>query len=132
MSYNHSISDLVTRIRNGYMVKKTNISSPSSKLREGVLKVLKEEGYISNYSKKKDHEKHEEINIHLKYHNSIPVVAEIEVVSKPGRKVYCSSKNIPLVKNGLGVLILSTSKGIVSDYTARINNLGGKILLKIF
>jgi small subunit ribosomal protein S8 len=132
MSFNHPVSDLVARIKNGYMAKRATISSPVSKLRENILKVLKEEGYILNYSKTKSESKIENFDIHLKYHYSAPVVSEISVISKPGRRVYCSSEEIPLVKNGLGVVVVSTSQGVLADHDARSKKLGGEILLKIF
>jgi len=129
MSANHAVSDLVAIIRNGYLAKRKTITSPISKLRENILKILKEEGYILNYSKSPEGRK---FDIHLKYHLSKPVVSEINVVSKPGKRVYCNVKDIPSVKNGLGVVIISTSKGVVPDSFARTNKVGGEILLKIF
>ncbi len=132
MSVNHPVSDLVTRIRNGYLVRRAVISSPVSNLRESILKILKDEGFILNYSKIKDENSFERFDIHLKYHYSNPVVSEVSVVSKPGRRVYCGSKEIPSVKNGLGLVVISTSQGIISDHEARNKNLGGEILLKIF
>lgn len=113
------------------MVKKSVVSSPVSKLREGVLTILKNEGYILNYSKVKEGAK-SRFDIQLKYHYSAPVVHEIEVVSKPGKKVYCPSDKIPLIKNGLGMVVLSTSQGVISDHEARIKKIGGEVLLKIF
>ena len=132
MSVNHPVSDLVTRIRNGYLVRRAVISSPVSNLRESILKILKDEGFILNYSKIKDENSFERFDIHLKYHYSNPVVSVVSVVSKPGRRVYCGSKEIPSVKNGLGLVVISTSQGIISDHEARNKNLGGEILLKIF
>ncbi len=131
MSFNHSVSDLVARIKNGYMAKKSVISSPVSQLREDILKILKEEGYILNYSKVKEGN-FDKFDIHLKYHFSNPVVNEITVVSKPGRRVYCHADKIPLVKNGLGMVVISTSSGVMMDYEARTKKLGGEILFKIF
>ncbi len=131
MSFNHSVSDLVAIIKNGYLAQKTSIQSPVSKLREQILKVLKEEGYVHNYAKIKVNN-HDYFNIILKYHNNKPVLSEISVISKPGRKIYCTAEKIPLIKNGLGMSIISTSQGIISDHAARIKNLGGEILLKIF
>lgn len=131
MSFNHPVSDLVAIIKNGYMAKKNSVSSPVSRLRENILQVLKEEGYILNYSKVKN-DNIEKFDIHLKYHYSDPVVKEIEVVSKPGRRVYCGYNDIPLVKNGLGVTVISTSKGVITDHKARSEKLGGEVLLKIF
>ncbi len=132
MSFNHPVSDLVARIKNGYLAKRAVIASPVSKLRGDILKILKEEGYILNYSKLKTEGKPERFDIHLKYHSSAPVVTEISVVSKPGKRVYCSVDEIPLVKNGLGAVILSTSQGVIADHEARVKKLGGEILFKIF
>ena len=131
MSFNHSVSDLVATIKNGYLAKTQTVSMPVSKLRDSILNILKEEGYIHNYVKIKDGV-HDRFKISLKYHNSSPVLTEISVISKPGRKIYCNSKEIPLVKNGLGMVLISTSQGVVTDYIARTKNLGGEILLKIF
>ncbi len=129
--FNHPVSDLVARIKNGYLVKKTLISSPVSKLRESILRILKDEGYILNYSKVKEGN-FEKFDIHLKYHYSSPVVNEIQVISKPGRRVYSSSDKIPLIKNGLGMVVISTPQGVVADYEARTKKIGGEILFKIF
>jgi len=131
MSFNHSVSDLVATIKNGYLAKTQTVSMPVSKLRDSILNILKEEGYILNYVKIKDGV-HDRFKISLKYHNSSPVLTEISVISKPGRKIYCNSKEIPLIKNGLGMVLISTSQGVVTDYIARTKNLGGEILLKIF
>jgi len=131
MSFNHSVSDLVARIKNGYMVKKSSISCPTSQLREDILRILKEEGYILNYSRIKDGS-FEKFDIHLKYHFSNPVVNEIQVISKPGKRVYCHATKIPLVKNGLGMIVISTSQGVMVDYEARTKKLGGEVLFKIF
>ncbi len=136
MFFNHPVSDLVARIKNGYLANRLTISSPVSKLRENVLHLLKAEGFILSYSK--INEKAEgkksvaKFDIHLKYHNSTPSVSEIEVVSKPGKRVYTSHDKIPVIKNGLGMVVLSTSQGIISDYEAREKKLGGEVLLKIF
>jgi len=132
MFSNHSVSDLVARIRNGHMSGKKVISSPVSNLVESVLKILKEEGYILNYSKFIESKKFARFDIHLKYYLSNPVITEIMVVSKPGRRVYCAADKIPVVKNGLGMILISTSKGVVVDHVARNYNVGGEILLKIF
>ncbi len=131
MSFNHSVSDLVARIKNGYMVKKSVISCPVSRLREDILQILKDEGYILNYSRVKDGS-FEKFDIHLKYHFSNPVVSEIQVVSKPGKRVYCHADKIPPVKNGLGMIVISTSQGVMIDHEARTKKLGGELLFKIF
>jgi small subunit ribosomal protein S8 len=135
MSVNHSVSDLATIIRNGYLARKKIVSSPVSKLRENILKILKEEGYISNYSRLDggaDKKTKARFDIHLKYHLSSPVISEISVVSKPGRRVYSSVDEIPVVRNGLGIVIVSTSHGVVADHVARSSKVGGEVLLRIF
>lgn len=132
MFVNHPVSDLVVRIKNGYLAKRVIVSSPVSKLRENILHLLKAEGFILNYSKIKEEGAQERFDIHLKYHSSMPVVSEMEVISKPGKRVYTNSDKIPVIKNGLGMVILSTSQGIISDYEAREKKLGGEVLLKIF
>lgn len=132
MFFNHPVSDLVARIRNGYLAKRATISSPVSKLRENILQVLKNEGFILSYSKIKEEGAQERFDIHLKYHYATPVVGDIEVISKPGKRVYATVDKIPVVKNGLGMVILSTSQGIVPDYEAREKKLGGEVLLRIF
>lgn len=130
--FNHPVSDLVAIIRNGYLAKRQTVASPVSKLRENILKILKEEGYILSYSKNNSTSK-VKFDIHLKYSgHCMPVLNEIQVISKPGKRVYCNADKIPLIKNGLGMVLLSTSVGIVADYEARAKNLGGEILLKIF
>ncbi len=132
MSFNHSVSDLVARIRNGHLVQKDVISSPVSNLREAILKLLKEEGFILNYSKNKDAKGHNKFDIHLKYHHLGSVINDIKVISKPGKRVYTTCDKIPVVNNGLGVVILSTSQGVITDHAAREKKLGGEILLTIF
>ncbi len=132
MSFNHPVSDLVTRIRNGCLANRATISAPVSKLREAILHLLKEEGFILSYSKVKEEGKIERFDIHLKYHLDRAVINEISVVSKPGRRVYTNCDKIPVANNGLGVVILSTSQGVVTDNTAREKKLGGEILLTIF
>ena len=132
MSVNHPVSDIATRIRNGYLAYKNTISSPSSKMRQSILDALKEEGFIAGYAKTKLDNGLEELEISLKYYNQKPVIEQIEVVSKPGRRVYKGCSDIPVVNNGLGVVLVSTSKGVLTDHQAREQNLGGEILLKIF
>ena len=131
MFFNHPVSDLVARIKNGYMAKKAVIASPISRLRENILQILKDEGYILNYSRIKEGNI-ERFDIHLKYHYSNPVVSEIEVISKPGRRIYRPADKIPLVKNGLGMVVISTSQGVIADHEARIKKIGGEVLFKIF
>jgi small subunit ribosomal protein S8 len=130
--FNHPVSDLVAIIRNGYMAKRDSVKTTVSKIRENILKILKEEGYILGYSKIVSEDKKEYFNIHLKYSSNQPVINEIKVISKPGKRVYCSFNDIPLVKNGLGMVVISTSKGIIADHKARVQKLGGEVLLTIF
>lgn len=132
MSFNHPVSDLVARIKNGFRAGKTTISSPVSKLRESILKILKEEGYIVNYSKVKNDQNFEEFVISLKYYQDESVIGDIKVVSKPGKRIYKNSNEIPVVNNGLGTVIISTSQGVITDYDAREKNVGGEILLTVF
>lgn len=128
--FNHPVSDLVSRIKNGYLANKQLVHSPASSLRSEILKVLKDEGFILNYTK--NAEDKNLIDIHLRYSSSAPAVSEISVISKPGKRVYCSHNDIPLIKNGLGTVVISTSHGVLSGYEAKSKKLGGEILLKIF
>jgi small subunit ribosomal protein S8 len=131
MAVNDPISDLITRIRNAQQRAKSKVSTPGSHLRERVLEVLKTEGYIRGYaSVEKDGQS--EIEIELKYFEGAPVIREIERVSKPGRRVYASVKNLPRINNGLGVAVLSTPKGVMADHEARDANVGGEILFTVF
>jgi small subunit ribosomal protein S8 len=131
MAVNDPISDLITRIRNAQQRAKSKVSTPGSHLRERVLEVLKSEGYIRGYASV-EKEGHSEIEIELKYFEGAPVIREIERVSKPGRRVYASVKNLPRVNNGLGVAVVSTPKGVMADHDARDANVGGEILFTVF
>jgi small subunit ribosomal protein S8 len=131
MAVNDPISDLITRIRNAQQRAKSKVSTPGSHLRERVLEVLKSEGYIRDYASV-EKEGRSEIEIELKYFDGAPVIREIERVSKPGRRVYASVKNLPRVNNGLGVAVLSTPKGVMADHDARDANVGGEILFTVF
>jgi small subunit ribosomal protein S8 len=128
---NDPLGDLLTRIRNAQMRNKSKVSSPNSRLRESVLDVLKNEGYIRGYAVV-EREGRSEIEIELKYFDGEPVIREIERVSKPGRRVYTSVKNMPRINNGLGVTIVSTPKGVMADHDARDANVGGEILCTVF
>ncbi len=125
------LGDLLTRIRNAQLRKHSRVVSPSSTLRIRVLDVLQSEGYIRGYAEV-DQEGRSEVEIELKYFDGEPVIKEIQRVSKPGRRVYASVKNIPRVSNGLGVSILSTPKGVMADHEAREQNVGGEVLCRIF
>jgi small subunit ribosomal protein S8 len=129
---NDPIGDLITRIRNAQMRNKPKVSSPGSKLRENVLEVLKTEGYIRGYASVEHDNGRSELEIELKYFDGAPVIHEIARVSKPGRRVYTSVKALPRIKNGLGVSVLSTPKGVMADHAARDANVGGEILFTVF
>lgn len=129
---NDPLGDMLTRIRNAQMRGKGTVVSPSSKLRCWVLDVLKEEGYIRGYNETKLDNGTAELSIELKYYEGQPVIQEIQRVSKPGRRVYSSVKTMPVVRNGLGISIVSTPKGVMSDNAARENNVGGEILCRVF
>ena len=132
MSVNDPLSDLITRIHNAQMRKKTKVSTPGSRLRVSVLDVLKSEGYIRDYSTVEHADGRSELEIELKYFDGEPVIREISRVSKPGRRVYVAVRNLPRVNNGLGVAILSTPKGVMADHDARDANVGGEILCTVF
>src|SRR5258707_5031075 len=132
MSTHDPISDLITRIRNAQMRAKPKVSTPGSKMRANVLEVLKTEGYIRGYASVEHASGRSELEIELKYFDGEPVIREIERVSKPGRRVYASVKNLPRVNNGLGISVLSTPKGIMADHEAREANVGGEILFTVF
>ena len=132
MNINDPIGDMITRIRNAHMRGKEIVDSPSSSLRVNVLEVLKSEGFIRGFSETERGTGQLEIQIELKYHEGDPVIKEIIRVSKPGRRVYSSVKSMPLVRNGLGISVISTSKGVTSDKKARTNNVGGEILCVVF
>ena len=132
MSINDPLGDMLTRIRNAQQRRRPKVVSPASNLRARVLDVLAEEGYIRGYTRVDHKGGLSELEIELKYTNGMPAIREIERVSKPGRRVYASVKNIPRVSNGLGVSILSTPKGVMSDTQARENNVGGEVLCNVF
>ena len=131
MAVNDPIGDLLTRIRNAQMRSKGKVTSPSSKLRESVLEVLKSEGYIRGYSVT-EREGRAELDIELKYFEGEPVIREIKRISKPGRRVYSKIADLARFYNGLGISILSTPRGIMSDHEARAANVGGEVLCRIF
>ncbi|GAM99209.1 SSU ribosomal protein S8p [alpha proteobacterium U9-1i] len=131
MNLNDPVGDLITRIRNAQMRGRSKLYSPASTLRVRVLNVLVEEGYIRGFSEV-EKEGHKELEIELKYFEGAPVIHEIQRVSKPGRRVYSSIKDLGLVRNGLGISILSTPKGVMSDAAARAQNVGGEILCEVY
>ncbi len=132
MTMSDPLGDMLTRIRNAQMRKSSKVSTPGSRLRQHVLDVLQAEGYIRGYSTVDFENGRQELEIELKYYDGDPVIREIVRVSKPGRRVYASVKNIPRVANGLGVSILSTPKGVMSDAEARDQNVGGEVLCRVF
>ncbi len=129
---NDPIGDMLTRIRNGQMRGKAAVETPASKLRGWVLDVLSDEGYIRGYEKKDGRDGHPAFNIELKYHEGTPVIREVKRVSKPGRRVYMGANDIPQVRQGLGVSIVSTPQGVMSDASARAANVGGEVLCTVF
>jgi small subunit ribosomal protein S8 len=126
------LGDMLTRIRNAQMRKSSKVSTPGSQLRRHVLDVLQTEGYIRGYSTVDFDNGRSEFEIELKYYDGEPVIRDVERISRPGRRVYVSVKNIPRVANGLGVSILSTPKGVMSDAEARDQNVGGEVLCRVF
>ena len=131
MALTDPLGDMLTRIRNGQRAKKDAVLSPASKLRARVLEVLQREGYIRGYERIED-EGHPQLRIELKYHEGEPVIREISRVSKPGRRVYSGSRELPTVRNGLGITIVSTPRGVLSDNEARAQNVGGEVLAEVF
>jgi small subunit ribosomal protein S8 len=131
MNLNDPVGDLITRIRNAQMRGRSKLQSPASTLRMRVLQVLKDEGYIRDF-REIDVENRKEIEVELKYFEGAPVIHEIQRVSKPGRRVYSAVKDLRLVRNGLGISILSTPKGVMSDAAARTANVGGEILCEVY
>jgi len=129
---NDPVGDMLTRIRNAQMRRRPKVSTPASTLRARVLDVLTEEGYIRGYARVELKGSEPEFEIELKYYNGQPAIREIERVSKPGRRVYSPVKDLKNVRNGLGVAILSTPKGVMSDSRAREENVGGEILCNVF
>jgi small subunit ribosomal protein S8 len=126
------IADMLTRIRNSQLRGKSTVMTPGSKLRAWVLDVLADEGYIRGYEKLTGEDGHPAIEISLKYYEGIPVIRELKRVSKPGRRVYMGVKDLPSVRQGLGVSIVSTPKGVMSDANARAANIGGEVLCSVF
>ena len=129
---NDPIADMLTRIRNSQLRGKSTVSTPASKLRAWGLDVLKDEGYIRGYEASTDVNGHPTLEISLKYYEGIPVIRELKRVSTPGRRVYMGVKDIPQVRQGLGVSIVSTPKGVMSDAAAREANVGGEVLCTVF
>jgi small subunit ribosomal protein S8 len=132
MSVNDPIGDMLTRIRNAQMRHKSTVRTPASKQRAWVLDVLQAEGYIRGYERVTDARGLPELEVSLKYYEGEPVIRELKRVSKPGRRVYAGVKDLPRVRQGLGVTIVSTPRGVMSDAAARQANVGGEVLCKVF
>ena len=132
MTFIDPVGDMITWIRNAQMRLLNNVKIPNSKFRSRILDVLKKEGYISDYKYLADTEKKGSLSVDLKYNQGLPVIKEIKRVSKPGRRIYAKASSIPKIQNGLGLAIVSTSKGIMSDNEARNQNIGGEILCRVF
>ena len=132
MSFVDPIGDMITRIRNAQMRMLNKVRVPRSKFREKILDVLKQEGYIADYKVLSDQKNNGDLSVDLKYDNGLPVIKEISRVSKPGRRIYTRAGSIPKIKNGLGIVIVSTSMGIMSDNDARSKNIGGEIICRVF
>jgi len=131
MSFSDPLGDMLTRIRNSAMRGRSKVATPASKLRKRVLDVLQDEGYIRGYAEVEHPGGKKEFEIELKYFEGEPVISEIRRISKPGRRVYSSVRDLPRVQNGLGISILSTPKGVMSDHAARQHNVGGEILCRV-
>ncbi len=132
MAINDPIGDLISRIRNAQMRRQSSIAVPASKMRGRVLDVLAEEGFIRGYARIEKEGDRPTFEIELKYFDGAPVISKIERVSKPGRRVYSSVRDLPRVRNGLGISILSTPKGVMSDAAAREANVGGEVLFQVY
>jgi len=132
MAMSDPLGDMLTRIRNAQRMNKSKVRAPASKLRSNVLEVLKREGYIRGYSVGDASVGKSELEIELKYHDGSPVIQQISRVSRPGRRVYSKIKELPKVYNGLGIMILSTPRGVMSDHEARAANVGGEVLCRVF
>ena len=132
MSMTDPLGDMLTRIRNGQQARKDSVLTPASKLRARVLDVLQREGYIRGYSDADSQTAQASLRIDLKYFEGQPAIQHVARVSKPGRRVYSGAQELPRVRNGLGIVIVSTPKGVLSDAEARDQNVGGEVLCQVF
>lgn len=132
MSMNYRLADMLTQIRNGQAARLATVRVQASKFLGSVLEVLKNEGYIETFTREETGKGKAEFVIELKYHESDRVIREVNCISKPGRRVYCEISKLPKYYNGLGIAILSTSKGVMSDFDARQANVGGEVLCSVF
>jgi small subunit ribosomal protein S8 len=132
MSFTDPIGDMISRIRNGQMRQHIKVEMPASSFKGKILEVLKREGFILNYTLDQVDEKKTKFSIDLKYNSGSPVINNIERISKPGRRFYSSAQSIPRIQNGLGIAIVSTSKGVMTDSEARKAKIGGEIICRVF
>ena len=132
MSFTDPIGDMITRIRNGQMKSHVKVEMPASSFKGKILEVLKREGFILNYTLDQTDENKTKFSIDLKYHSGTPVINNIERISKPGRRFYSSAQSIPKIKSGLGIAIVSTPKGVMTDNEARKAKVGGEVICKVF
>ena len=132
MTFVDPVGDMITRIRNAQMRSLNKVEIPGSKFRAKILDVLKQEGYISDYKFFSEADNKGNLSVDLKYSNGLPVIKEIKRVSKPGRRIYARASSIPRSQNGLGLAIVATSKGIMTDNDARNKNVGGEIICRVF
>ena len=132
MTFVDPIGDMITRIRNAQMRMLNNVTIPGSKFREKILDVLKQEGFIADYKLLSDTNNRGNLSVDLKYNDGLPVIKEIKRVSKPGKRIYVRATSIPKIQNGLGLAIIYTSIGIMTDNEARSKNVGGEIICKVF
>ena len=132
MSFTDPIADMITRIRNAQLRTLSTVLIPNSKLRARILDVLKDEGYITDYKDASKDKNNKFLLVNLKYNNGIPVIRDISRVSRPGRRIYTKADSIPKIQNGLGIAIVSTSKGIMTDNDARTKKIGGEIICRVF
>ena len=130
MTMQDPIADLLTRIRNAQMAGHTDVSIPNSKIKQSILKVMADEGYIGSYSA--NEEVKSSINVELKYHNGVPVIEELKRISRPGLRIYKECGDLPAVRGGLGIAIVSTNKGVMTDKAARDQGVGGEVLCTVF
>jgi small subunit ribosomal protein S8 len=130
MTMQDPISDLLTRMRNAQMAGHAEVAVPNSSIKRSILKVLEDEGYINGWSATEDLKS--ELNIQLRYHNGVPVMEEIKRISRPGLRIYKESGDLPSVRGGLGIAVISTNKGVMTDKKARAQGVGGEVLCTIF
>ena len=130
MTMQDPIADLLTRIRNAQMAGHTDVNIPNSKIKQSILQVMADEGYIGGYSTTE--EVKSSINVELKYHDGVPVIEELTRISRPGLRIYKECDDLPAVRGGLGIAIVSTNKGVMTDKTARAQGVGGEVLCTVF